>query len=313
MKKYFPEGALLETEKNKSYFKNLSSLTCAFSSGEILEGRAISCNLSHDLIVDLGFCRGIIPRSEGAIGIDEGETKDIAVISRVGKPVSFKVIGFNTESDEVMPILSRRQAQMDCIKNYVSTIKKGDIIDARITHLEPFGCFCDIGCGVVSLLPIDCISVSRISHPKDRFMTGDYIKAVCKSFDDKGRITLSHKELLGSWEENASQFKSGETVSGIVRSVESYGVFVELAPNLAGLAELKEDVKVGDTASVFIKSLIPEKMKVKLIIVDSFKDSEKEKKEPIYFIDSGHIDKWVYSPENAVKTVETIFNEEEEE
>lgn len=58
-----------------------------------------------------------------------------------------------------------------------------------------------------------------------------------------------------------------------MRSVEHYGVFVELAPNLAGLAEPKDGVKVGQQASVYIKNLIPEKMKIKLIIIDSFDPS----------------------------------------
>ena len=53
-------------------------------------------------------------------------------------------------------------------------------------------------------------------------------------------------------------FSDGETVSGIIRSVESYGVFVELAPNLAGLAEYRNDVYPGQTAAVYIKSIIPE-------------------------------------------------------
>ena len=92
------------------------------------------------------------------------------------------------------------------------------MIDAKITHLESFGAFCDIGCGNVALLPIDAISVSRISHPKDRFKVGDDIKAVIKSVADDGKITLSHKELLGTWEENAAAYRQGETVSGIVRN-----------------------------------------------------------------------------------------------
>lgn len=135
---------------------------------------------------------------------------------------------------------------------YISKLTPGDIIDARVTHLEQFGCFVDIGCGIPSLIPIDAISVSRISHPSDRFFTGQYIKAVVKS-NDGSRICLTHKELLGTWEENASLFSSGETVSGIVRSIEDYGIFVELAPNLAGLAEPKENIHAGQSISVYIK------------------------------------------------------------
>lgn len=131
------------------------------------------------------------------------------------------------------------------------------------------------------------------------------IKAIVKSIDG-GRISLSHKELLGTWEENASKFTPGETVAGIVRSVESYGAFVELCPNLAGLAESKEGVKVGEQASVFIKSIIPERMKIKLIIIDTFK-YEYNPKEPEYMYQGNHIDTFLYSPENCDKTVISTF------
>ena len=78
------------------------------------------------------------------------------------------------------------------------------------------------------LLPIDSISVSRIEHPRERFLVGMDIRAVVKCREN-ARVTLSHKELLGTWAENAAKFKPGET-GGIIRSIESYGVFVELAP-----------------------------------------------------------------------------------
>lgn len=92
-----------------------------------------------------------------------------------------------------------------CVEDYLSHLRPGDVIPARITHLEPFGAFADIGCGVVSLLPIDSISVSRIDHPRERFSVGMDIRAIVKSTENR-RITLSHKELLGTWEENASAF-----------------------------------------------------------------------------------------------------------
>ena len=174
------------------------------------------------------------------------------------------------------------------------------------SHLEAFGCFVDIGCGSISLLPIDAISVSRISHPRDRFNIGQNILAVVKSIAEDGKICLSHKELLGNWQENALKFASGETVAGIIRSVESYGIFVELSPNLSGLAEVKENVVVGQQASVYIKNLIPEKMKIKLIIVDSF-DEEYQNKSFDYFIEDGHMDHFCYSPSNSDKVIETIF------
>ena len=167
----------------------------------------------------------------------------------------------------------------------------------------------DIGCGLPSLIPIDAISVSRISHPSDRFRVGDNIRAVIKS-SENGRICLTHKELLGTWEENAAAFEAGETVSGIVRSIEEYGVFVELAPNLAGLAEPKSGVKAGQSVSVYIKALIPEKMKVKLIIVDACQDIPPEPGPEQYFFTGSHIDRWRYAPASSGKEIGTVFSQE---
>lgn len=59
--------------------------------------------------------------------------------------------------------------QEDCRREYLSSLVCGDVIDACVTHMEPFGAFCDIGAGISALLPIDSISVSRIPHPNARF------------------------------------------------------------------------------------------------------------------------------------------------
>lgn len=311
MPSYLPEGILINSAENRQYIESYNGLNEAMEKGVILEARAMLCDSRHNLIVDLGERRGLIPRVEGAIGIREGTTRDIAVISRVNKPVCFTVTGSGKGEDGRQYIfLSRRAAQVECMKNYVEKFSPGDIIPARVTHLEPFGCFADIGCGIVSLIPIDSISVSRISHPSDRFIPGQDIFAVVRSVDANGRVTLSHKELLGTWEENANRFSPGETVSGIIRSVESYGIFVELTPNLAGLAEPKEGVLPGQHASVYIKSLIPEKMKVKLIIVDAF-NAKYVPSAPVYSLTGGHLDTWRYSPEEADRVVETVFEEEQ--
>ena len=304
--KFYPEGTLLKTAENTKYLSSAELFSEAISKNITLEARAVMCDNEHNLIVDLPFGRGIIPRIEGAVGIDDGTTKDIALISRVNKPVCFKPLCIETDSDGVVTaILSRKLAQQECLKEYIRNLKSGEIINAKITHFESFGCFVDIGCGIPSLIPIDAISVSRISHPTDRFTNGQDILAVVKSVDGN-KVYLSHKELLGTWEENALKFQAGETVSGIVRSVESYGVFVELAPNLAGLAEPFPNAKVGQSASVYIKAIIPEKMKVKLIIVDVF--DENIIPEPVeYYITEGKIDKWEYSTENSKKEIISIF------
>ena len=310
MNKYLPEGMLLSSFQNHEFISTQKGLEKALEKQMILEAPAILCDHNFNLHIALGSkIKGIIPREEVQYSKNE-ETKDIAILTRVGKPVCFKVIGFERDSyGDSVAILSRRLAQRDCMLNYIEALMPGDIIPTKITHLENFGAFVDIGCGITSLLSIDSISVSRIAHPSVRLSVGDSIYTVVKSIDETGRIYVSERELLGSWEENASMFKEGETVRGIVRSVENYGIFVELRPNLAGLAEYKDDVYAGQTAAVYIKSIIPEKMKIKLIIIDSH-DTPEESEPLKYFIDTEtvtHMDSWTYSPPSCKRVIETVF------
>lgn len=307
MLEFYPEGQLIDSFENKNYLKSLSGLVEAYNNGKILEARAILCDSNHNLIVDLGCIKGIIPREEGALGIREGAVRDIAVISKVNRAVSFVITGFEKDSKNAdIAILSRRKAQEICMENYISRMLPGDVIPAKVTHMENFGVFADIGCGVISFLPIDTLSVSRIAHPKERFYVGMDIKAVVKYFEGD-RVHLTHKELLGTWEENAQMFSIGETVSGIIRSVEDYGVFVELTPNLAGLAESYSGAIEGQRASVYIKNIVPDKMKVKLVIIDTF-ESDILRPKVRYFYDGTHIDEFLYSPKNSAKIIKTSFD-----
>lgn len=305
MNKYYPEGKLISQISNKQAVHSIQGLYEAKEKGIILEAKAVMCDTDHNLLVDLPCCKGIIPRFEGAVGIDDGTTRDIALLSRVNKPVCFKVLSIEDNGGEKTAILSRREAQLEAYENYITNLLPGDVIPAKVTHLEQFGCFVDICCGIASLIPIDAISVSRISHPKDRFYNGQDINVIVKSTEGD-RIFLSHKELLGTWEQNATLFKPGQTVGGIVRSIESYGIFIELKPNLAGLAESRDDVFVGQKTSVYIKSIIPEKMKVKLIIVDVFDDEETDRSFE-YYIKSGNMTHWEYSTTESERKIISVF------
>lgn len=318
---YLPEGMNIGTAENKELVSSLSGLERAMAQGKILESVALVCDSELNLHVDLYGIEGIIEKNEALLCRRGEEIKDIAIITRVGKPVCFKVIRIDKRGDAVKVYLSRRAAQLECVSNFFSGLICGDIIRAKVTHLEHFGAFVDIGCGISSLLSVDCISVSRISHPSDRLKCGELIDVIIKSIDEENeRIFVSRRELLGTWEENAAQFEVGQTVAGIVRSIENYGIFVELAPNLAGLAELRDDriddsVTVGQSAAVYIKSIIPERMKIKLILIDSYNSESIPPKNSgdRVFIDTEkvtHLDYWRYSPESSAKVIETFFDEE---
>jgi small subunit ribosomal protein S1 len=149
-------------------------------------------------------------------------------------------------------------------------LKEGMIVCGIVKNIKPYGAFVEIGGGIVGLVHIEDISVARIKSPYERFKIGQKIKIMIKSIDRKtNRIILSYKEMYGTWEENIIEFKEGMTVKGTVRETEKRknGIFVELKPNLVGLAEYKDNIQYGNNINVYIKKIIPEKKKIKLIIV----------------------------------------------
>ena len=302
--KFYPEGHLIDKAENKAGMQTPAALSDAMRDGKILEARSIICDNEHNLIVDLKCMRGIIPREEGALGIREGTVRDIAIISRVNKPVCFIITDFIRDAfGRITAVLSRRKAQERCMAEYIAGLTCGDVIPVRITHLEPFGAFADIGCGIVSLLPIDAISVSRIDHPKERFTVGMDIRAVVR-MKDENRITLSHRELLGTWQENAARFRAGQTVTGIVRTVTDYGAFIALTPNLCGLAETDGRLRPGQAVCVFIRAILPETLRIKLTVLHPLEALPPQAL--VYTRTEGHLDLWRYGTPDRAKAV-TIF------
>lgn len=299
---YLPEGLLKTPVKITE-----QEIAAHIEQGDILCGRAILFDGDKILHTRLCGCEVRIPYEECAEGLREGSVREVAVVSRIGRPVCFVLTGKKEESGATVLYASRRAAQSLCRKNYLEKLALGDVIPCVVTHIEPFGAFCDIGCGISALLPIDSLSVSRIHSPENRVQVGQQLCCVIKNRDENGRFLLSLRELLGTWEENAALFSAGTSVVGVIRTVEAYGIFVELAPNLAGLAELVPGAEPGELVSVYIKSILPDKMKVKLTIVQCL--GEMAGPEPLsYFIEQGHIDHWVYSPAGAKKCIETVFN-----
>lgn len=268
MIEYLPEGRLLHRKENQRSLESIDALAEAMRRHTVLEAMAERCDSQKNLHVRLGTWTGVIPRDETALGLREGKVREIAVLSRVGKPVAFRVLGLEANNGALTPLLSRRAAQLTALEA-IRKLPQGTVLEATVTHLENFGAFVDIGCGLTSMIPIDRISVSRITHPRCRFRPGQQIRAVLLGTDpETGHVLLSHRELLGTWAENAARFAPGETVTGIVRGIQDYGIFVELAPNLTGLAECCPGVEENQRVSVFIKSIQPDRRKIKLLIID---------------------------------------------
>lgn len=288
---YLPEGAGPLFPENQT----LSVLQEAMDIQTVLEGVAIRCDARRDLTIRFGGYEGVIPRADVIHPSISGAERDIAVLSRVGKPTCFTITGLTVDGGGRPRLtLSRRAAQEQAVAWLLEHSQPGTILPARVTHLESFGAFVDLGCGVTSLIPMENISVSRIAHPSARFQVGQDILVMITDVDPTTcRFYLSHKELLGTWLENAASFSPGDAVPGIVRGIKEYGIFIELTPNLSGLAEWREDVSPGDAVSVYIKSIRPDTRKIKLQIIQNLGPAGAPQ-ELRYFITDGILNNWTY-------------------
>lgn len=263
--KFVPEGWI--DKKENITWDSVNSLK---ENGKVITGYVESCDSNYNLKVDLGNgIYGIIPRNEAdALEIDEfGYTKKSICQNKVNSYVSVKIKEVYQDKNL---ILSRKAVGNDAIHWMKNELKEGDVLNGIVKNIRGYGAFIEIGGGLVGLLPIENISVSRIKSPAERFKIGQKINVMIKSIEkNENRVFLTYKELLGSWEENVKDYQIGTTVKGIVREVEKYknGIFVELKPNLVGLAEYKEGYTYGQTVDVYIKKIQHDKKKIKLILV----------------------------------------------
>lgn len=253
-------------EKQDAKEKRKEKLQNAYEKGKIIEVKVKDCDKNLNLIVDLGDgVEGIIYRDETTLTQDEdGFVSEVSVMSKMHKRIRVKII----DIDEGRYILSKKEVELEARKWMQENLKPGMVVFGRVRSIQHYGVFVEILDGVVGLLHIEDISIARIRNPQERFTIGDKIKVAIKDYDkDTGKIVLTHKELLGTWEENVAKFQEGTEVKGIAREREKNGIFVELTPNLVGLAEHRPGIEYGQEVTVYIKKIVPDKKKIKLVIV----------------------------------------------
>ncbi len=213
--------------------------------------------------------RAMIPRDEASSVVgDDGLVEERFIINKKGKvlPVCIKEIIENDGAVEL--VMSKKILELKVRKWMYMHLKPGVKLRGIVVGLKDYGAFVDVGGGVTGILKLQDMSDSVLTNASDMFKLGQRIEVVVKKYDrDTGRIELSYKELLGSFEENVKEFKEGDIVEGIVRNRIKSGVFVELKPNVVGIAEHVNGIENNQKVLVSIKKINLEKKKIKLIII----------------------------------------------
>ncbi len=241
-----------------------------YNEGNILQGLVKECDEQYNLYIKFeDGLTGIMPREEiEAINIEENGLPRVNLCTgKVHKFVQFKIKEM-TNNSEV--ILSRKEVQEQALDWVKNDLKEGQIVTGIVKNIRPYGAFIEIGGGIVGLVHIEDLSIARIKTPYERLKIGQKVDIVVKSINrETGKIILSYKETLGSWEDNAKKFEQGAKTTGIVRETEKNknGIFIELTPNLVGMAEYQEGLQYGQNVDVMIKKIDNQKKKVKLMII----------------------------------------------
>lgn len=262
--KFMPEGwnneiSRLDTENIDYYREN----------GTILQGLVRKCDDKYNLHIEFeNGLTGIIPRQEvEGINLEEnGLPKTNLCTGKVHKFVQFKI----KDIEENTAILSRKEVQQEALDWVKNDLQVGQKVSGIVKNIKPYGAFIEIGGGIVGMAHIEDLSIARIKTPYERLRIGQKVEVVVKSINkENGKVILSYKETLGTWEENAEKFMQGMKAKGIVRETEKNknGIFIELTPNLVGMAEYKEGLEYGQSVDVYIKKIDAERKKVKLLII----------------------------------------------
>ncbi|MCX6714457.1 MAG: S1 RNA-binding domain-containing protein [Candidatus Uhrbacteria bacterium] len=248
-----------------------------FTTGETFDVKILEAN-KGGLIVAVQNITGFLPVSqlspEHYPRVSGGDKNKILekLRSYVGTKMNVRVIDVN-EVEEKM-IVSEKTVWEDTQKNVISKFGVGDIIEGEVTAVADFGAFVKFD-SLEGLVHISEIAWQRIDHPRDLLKIGQTVKAEIIGIEGS-KIFLSMKKLIQDpWAAVAEKYKIGEMVQGTVLKVNPFGLFVELDPEIHGLAHVSElsdkpvtDVtqiaKPGDVMSFKIVSIEPKEHRLGL-------------------------------------------------
>lgn len=213
--------------------------------------------------------KAIIPRGEASSVVgDDGMVESRFILNKKGKVLPVCIKEIVQKEDEVELIMSKKILELKVRKWMYMHLKPGIKLKGIVVGLKDYAAFVDVGGGVTGILKLQDMSDSMLSNASDMFKLGQRIEVVVKKYDrDTGRIELSYKELLGTFEENVKDLKEGDIVEGTVRNRLKTGVFVELKPNVIGIADHVNGIEANQKVLVSIRKINLEKKKIKLIII----------------------------------------------
>ncbi len=224
--------AVVEEENSADRFALLESL----HEGQILAG--IVKNLTdYGAFIDLGGVDGLLHITD----ISWKRVKHPSELLTVGQEISVKVLSFDSDRNRVS--LGMKQLGNDPWVDLVDRYPVGHRLSGKVTNITDYGCFVEIEEGVEGLVHMSEMDwTNKNIHPSKVVNLGDQVDVIILEIDaDRRRISLGMKQcVINPWQHFAQEHSKGEKVSGKIRSITDFGIFIGLTGDIDGLVHLSD-------------------------------------------------------------------------
>ncbi len=227
----------------------------------------------YGAFVDLGGVDGLLHITDMAWK----RIKHPSEIVEVGQEIDVKILKFDRERNRVS--LGLKQLGEDPWVEITGRYPEGSRVKARITNLTDYGCFAELEEGVEGLVHVSEMDwTNKNVHPSKIVQLGDEVEVMVLDIDEeRRRISLGIKQCQQNpWDAFASQYSKGDKISGSIKSITDFGIFIGLEGNIDGLVHLSDiswnetgeeavrNYKKGDEIETVILSIDPERERISL-------------------------------------------------
>ena len=259
--------AVIESESSVERDELLASLA------EGIEVKGIVKNLTdYGAFVDLGGVDGLLHITDMAWK----RVKHPSEIVTVGEEINVKILKFDRERTRVS--LGLKQLGEDPWVAIAKRYPESTRLTGKVTNLTDYGCFVEIEEGVEGLVHVSEMDwTNKNIHPSKVVNLGDTVEVMVLEIDEeRRRISLGLKQCIPNpWEEFAKNFNKGDKVSGKIKSITDFGIFIGLDGGIDGLVHLSDiswaggeeavrEYKKGDEISAVVLQVDPERERISL-------------------------------------------------
>ena len=260
--------AVIETENSADRESVLANL----AEGQTVTG--IVKNLTdYGAFVDLGGVDGLLHITDMAWK----RVKHPSEIVQVGEEVTVKVLKFDRDRSRVS--LGLKQLGEDPWANIAARFPVDSMIEGKVTNLTDYGCFVEIADGVEGLVHVSEMDwTNKNTHPSKIVSVGDKVQVKVLELDEeRRRISLGLKQCKPNpWVEFAESHSKGEKVTGKIKSITDFGIFIGLDGGIDGLVHLSDiswqqsgeeavrNFKKGDEITAIVLQVDPERERISL-------------------------------------------------